>query len=68
MSLFWSVGSISSLLRYSCLSILSDENTDIFAVSLCMCYQSFSSLICSWVFIDTIYICDEIGFFVIYHH
>ena len=39
--LLWSDGNISSPVRYSYLSILPDDNADIFAASLLILYYSF---------------------------
>ena len=47
ISLLWWDGNISSPVRYSCLSALSDDNPDVFAASLLISYFSFSSLILS---------------------
>ena len=47
--LLWSEGNISSPVKYSYLSILPDDNADIFAASLLISYWSFSSLILSSV-------------------
>ena len=43
--LLWSEGNIFLPVRYSYLSILHDDNTDIFAASLLISYCIFSSLI-----------------------
>ena len=45
--LLWSDGNISSPVRYSFLSVLSDDNADVFDASLLISYCSFSSLILS---------------------
>ena len=45
-------GSISSPIRYSCLSILPNDNADIFAASLFIIYCSFASLIFSSIMIS----------------
>ena len=49
------VGNISSPVRYQCLSILLDENADIFAVALLMLYCNFSSMISSSIVNITLY-------------
>ena len=44
---YWLENNISSPVRYSYLSILADDNADIFATSLLILYCSFLSLILS---------------------
>ena len=43
MILLWSDGNISSPVRYSYLSILTEDNADVFAASLLMLYSNFLS-------------------------
>ena len=52
---FWLKGNISAPVRYSCLSIFSDNNADTFATFLLISYCSFSSLILSSVFMISFY-------------
>ena len=52
-------GNISSPVRYSCLSILPDDNVDIFVVSLLILYCSFSSLILSSSVMDSFHILSK---------
>ena len=57
--LFWSDGNIPSLVRYSYLSILPDNNADIFAASLLISYCSFSSLIFSSIVMINFYLVSK---------
>ena len=57
--LVWSDGNISSSVRYSYLSILLDDNADIFAASLLILYYSFSSLILSSIVMSRFYILSK---------
>ena len=49
-------GNISSPVRYSYLSILFDDNADIFSASLLIWYCSFSFLSLSWIVMIILYI------------
>ena len=57
--LLWSDGNISSLIRYSYLSILPDGNADVFAASQLISYCSFSSLILSSIVLINFYILSK---------
>ena len=57
--LLWSDGNISWPVRYSYLSILSDDNADYFGASLLISYCSISSLILSSLFMNSIYIVSK---------
>ena len=58
ITLFWAGGNISLPIRYSYLSILPDDEADIFAASLLISYCSFSYLI-SLSIIITFYILSK---------
>ena len=55
----WSVGNISSSVRYSYLSIFPDDNADIFSASLLILNCDFSSLILSSIAVIRFYILQE---------
>ena len=55
----WLEGNISSPVRYSYLSILPDDNADIFSGSLLISYCSFSSLILSSFVMVNVYIISK---------
>ena len=59
ITLLWFRGSIFSPVRYSYLSILPYDNTDIFAASLLIFYFNFLSLILSSVVIISFYILSK---------
>ena len=57
--LLWSNGNIYSPVRYSYLSILPDDNAEVFAASLLISYCSFSSLSLSSILLVNFYIISE---------
>ena len=57
--LLWSDGNISSAVRYSYLSILPEDNANIFVASLLTSYCSFSSLILLSIVIIKFYIVSK---------
>ena len=59
ITLLWSDVSISSPVRYSYLSILPDDNAEVFAASLLISYCSFSSLSLSSILLVNFYIISE---------
>ena len=61
-SLCCCVGNISSPVRYSCLSILPEDNADIFTATLSMSYCNFSALILTSIIV-TIYCTSSNRFF-----
>ena len=60
--LFWSDGNISSPVRCSYLSILADDNADIFSTSLLILHYSFKFLILSSVVMISFYILNKTFF------
>ena len=58
--LLWSDFNVSSPVRYSYLSILPDDNADIFTASLLILYYSFSSLVLSSIIMINFYILSKI--------
>ena len=59
ITLLWSEGTISSPVTYSYLSILSDNDADIFYACLLVSYCNFSSLILSSIVMISFYILSE---------
>ena len=59
MTVFWSVGSISSPARNLYLLIFPVDNVDILAASLLISFCSFLSLISSWIFMINFYILSK---------
>ena len=59
ITLLWPEGNNSSPVRYSYLSILPDDNVDIFAASLLISYYSFSSLILPSIVVISFYVTSK---------
>ena len=55
----WSRENISSHVKYSSLSILPDDNVDIFNASLLIIYHKFSSLVLSSIAMVSFYILSK---------